>query len=74
MVERAGHTEAEIVVPVLWFVPVTVRRAEVLRIVVPGTAAEDPLRGDDAGMTAARISARRREQADHVRGCDHHHF
>jgi len=41
--ERAGDTEAEIVVPVRWFVPVAVRRAEILRIVVPGTAAVDAI-------------------------------
>ena len=57
MVERAGHTETDIVVPVCGIVPVAVGRAEVLRIVVPGTAAENTTRGDDAGMTAARIKA-----------------
>jgi len=55
--ERAGHAETEIVVPVRCVVPVAVGRAEILRIIVPRTAADDPTRGDNAGMTAARIKA-----------------
>jgi hypothetical protein len=64
MLERAGHTEPEIVVPVRCVVPVAVGRAEVLWIVVPGTAAEDAARGDDAGTLAACTKACRREQAE----------
>ena len=37
--ERAGNTETVVVVPVGGIVPVAVRRAEPVRIVVPGTAA-----------------------------------
>ncbi len=36
-----GTPEADIVVPVLWFVPVTVRRADVLWIVVPRPAPQN---------------------------------
>jgi hypothetical protein len=62
-------------IPVFWSAsPIAVGRAEVLRVVVPGTAAENPTRGDNAGMTAAHIKAWRRKQAERIRGCDHHHF
>jgi hypothetical protein len=37
--ENTRHPEANVVVPVVGFVPVAVRRAEVVWIVVPGTAA-----------------------------------
>jgi hypothetical protein len=39
--ERTGDPEAKIGVPVVGGVPVAVRRAEVVWIVVPGTAADD---------------------------------
>ena len=44
--------------------PVAVGRAEVLWIVVPGTAADDPARGGDAGTMAACTQLCRREQAE----------
>ncbi len=56
--ERAGHAETEIVVAVRGIVPVAVRRAEVVRIVVPGTAALDPTRGGRTGMTRSGPVAR----------------
>ena len=40
--KRAPDPEAQIVVPVVGGVPVAVGRAEILWIVVPGTAADDP--------------------------------
>ena len=47
---RAGNAEPEIVVAVVGFVPVAVRRTEVPRIVVPGAAAVDAVaRGDRPG-------------------------
>ena len=44
--------------------PVAVGRAEVLWIVVPGTAADDPARGDDAGTIAADTKLCQRKQAE----------
>ena len=38
---RTRHAEAVVVVPVLGVVPVAVGRAEVLWIIVPGTAAQN---------------------------------
>jgi hypothetical protein len=40
-VKRTRDPEADIVVPVVGVVPVALGRAEILRIVVPGTAAQD---------------------------------
>ena len=62
--ERAGHTEPVVVVAVRCVVPVAVGRAEVLGIVVPGTAADDPARGDDAGTIAADTKLCQRKQAE----------
>src|SRR5262249_52770183 len=42
--KRAGNTEPDIVVAVVGLVPVAVGRAEVLWIVVPGTAAQNAKR------------------------------
>jgi len=39
-----GHTEAQVVVPVVWRVPVAVRRPAVRRVVVPATAPVHPVR------------------------------
>lgn len=47
--ERAGQTESVIVVPVAGIVPVAVRGSHVLRIVVPGTAAQHALAGGRSG-------------------------
>lgn len=44
-IERAGHAEPVVVVPVRGIVPVAVRRAEVLWVVVPRAAAKDAQRG-----------------------------
>lgn len=46
---RTRQTEADIVVPVVRLVPVAVRRAEVVWIVVPGTAAENAGDGVEQG-------------------------
>ena len=43
--KRAGKTKADVVVAVRRFVPVAVRGAEVLWIVVPGTTAQNSGRG-----------------------------
>ena len=48
-IERAGQAETDIVVPVGCVVPVAVGRAEVLWIVVPGTAAQNTTRGGRPG-------------------------
>ena len=50
--ERAGQTEPVVVVPVPGEVPVAVRRAEVVRFVVPGAAAQHTLAGGWSGFRA----------------------
>ena len=43
--QGCGQTETQVVVPVIRLVPVTVRRAAVLGVVVPAPAPDDPVRG-----------------------------
>lgn len=47
--ERAGNAETVVVVPVPGGVPVAVRRAQVPRFVVPGTAPQNPSAGGRSG-------------------------
>jgi hypothetical protein len=51
--KRAPQPEADVVVPVVGCVPVAVGRAEVPRIVVPGTAAKDTATRGRPGLRAA---------------------
>jgi len=53
--KRAGNTEAAVVVAVVGLVPVAVGGAEVLWIVVPGTAAQDAKRRGRSGAGAQRV-------------------
>jgi hypothetical protein len=43
LIEVLGETKSKVVVPVVWLVPVPVRRAHVPRSVVPGTATDHAL-------------------------------
>jgi hypothetical protein len=64
--EKTGNTEAVVVVPVVGFVPVAVRRAQVPWIVVPGAAAKHAsLRATQASIQAPIASNPcRRSSAD----------
>jgi hypothetical protein len=63
--ERAGNTET-VVVPVGGCVPVAVRRAEPVRIVVPGTAAKNAGRGSLTGMRLNTRKAHVHKQAEDI--------
>ena len=56
--KRAGDPKTHIVVTVVWLVPVAVSRAEVLWIIVPGTAANnttrEPFRSRGYGIDMCR--------------------
>lgn len=58
--KRAGKTEADIVVAVVGLVPVAVGRAEVVWLIVPGTAAQNAGRRGCPGSGARFGKVRRR--------------
>ena len=64
-INRTGNTEAVVVVPVVCGVPVAVRRAEFLWIVVPGTAAKNTTTRGHSG-SGARMNARPGDGSIHL--------
>ncbi len=68
--ENAGHPEADVVVPVVGFVPVAVRRAHVPGVVVPGAATKHAsLRATQAPIRAPMASSPCRRSLADGRAC-----